>query len=225
MGGFALRLRGVQLEVPLAAQRVIAFLALQGRPVHRLVISGTLWIDSSEEHAGASLRTALWRLGQIAAGAVCSRGQTLALSETVATDIAHASSRASLLLERPEEHCERDLELLGISGDLLPDWYDDWVLIERERFRQLRLHALESLCRALSAAGAHAQAVHAGLMAVAVEPLRESSHRALMSAYLAEGNPSEALRHGGLYKHQLAEALGIDPSPRMEMLIARIGRA
>ena len=220
--GFALSCDDCELEVPHAVQRLVAFLALQERRVHRLALAGTLWIDSSEEHAGASLRTALWRLGQLADGIVVADGATLGLSPEVAVDLRHAMSRANLLVERPEEHCERDVDLLGVAGDLLPDWYDDWVLIERERFRQLRLQALEALCLASSAVGAHVRAVRAGLAAVAVEPLRETSHRALINAYYVEGNHSEALRHYQLYKRHLADSLGLSPSPRLEMMMARI---
>jgi DNA-binding SARP family transcriptional activator len=213
---------GAELEVPPAAQRLVAFLALQERMVHRLAVSGTLWIDSTEEHAAASLRTALWRLSHVTRGVVVSQGAMLALAPDVSIDLRHAAARATLLVEHPEEHCERDIELLGVAGDLLPDWFDDWVLVERERFRQLRLHALESLCRALTATGLYMQAVRAGLTAIAVEPLRESSHRALLSAYLAEGNASEALRHYHLYRDRIAATLGLEPSERMQMLMARI---
>jgi hypothetical protein len=31
------------------------------------------------------------------------------------------------------------------AADLLPAWDEDWVLIERERIRQLRTHALNAL--------------------------------------------------------------------------------
>jgi DNA-binding SARP family transcriptional activator len=192
------------------------------RRVDRLKVSGTLWIDSSEERAGASLRTALWRLGQVAPSVVIADGSALAIDPEVSIDLGDATARANLLLAAPEEHCERDLQLLGVAGDLLPDWYDDWVLFERERFRQLRLHALESLCRAFTAAGAFAQAISAGLTVVAVEPLRESSHRTLIAAYMEEGNASEAIRHYRLYEAQLADGLGLAPSPRMAILMARV---
>jgi len=219
---FSLRRDGLPVDVLPSSQRLVAFLALQDRKVDRLVVSGTLWIDFSEARAGASLRTALWRLGQAAAGLVIADGPTLRLDPGVAIDVRHAGRRADLLIRMPEEHCDRDVELLGAAGELLPDWYDDWILFERERFRQLRLHALDSLCRAHTAAGAFAQAILTGLAAVALEPLRESSHRALISAYIAEGNPSEAVRHYGLYKRHLAGALGLDPTPRMEMLMGRV---
>ncbi len=220
--GFSLRRDGRPLEIPPAAQRVVAFLALEQRRVDRLVVSGKLWIDSSTEHAAASLRTALWRLGQVSDDVVRADGAMLELAREVSVDLSHASARANLLVRQPEEHCERDLEMLGLAGDLLPDWYDDWVLIERERFRQLRLHALENVCRALTAAGAHAEAILAGLTAISVEPLRESSNRALIAAYGAEGNTAEAMRHYSLFRKRLDDELGLLPSPRMEMLMARL---
>ena len=50
------------MEVAPIAQRLIAFLALQGgRPVRRAWISGSLWMDASDARAAASLRSALWR--------------------------------------------------------------------------------------------------------------------------------------------------------------------
>ena len=78
--------------------------------------------------------------------------------------------------------------------DLLPDWNEDWVLIERERFRQARLHALEALCDRFSEAGRMMPAIQAGLAAVTADPFRESAHRALIRTHLREGNRSEALR-------------------------------
>jgi DNA-binding SARP family transcriptional activator len=223
--GFRLTRDGETLDVPPAAQRVIAYLALERRSVQRMVIAGTLWIDSNDEQASASLRTALWRLGQVTGEVIDACGTTLELAADIVVDLAQATARANMLVSCPEEHCERDLELLGVAGDLLPDWYEDWVLIERERFRQLRLHALENLCRTLSAVGAHAQAVVAGLTAIEVEPLRESSNRALINAYAAEGNIAEALRHYTIFKRRLARELGMSPTTKMEMLVTRLRTA
>jgi hypothetical protein len=70
--------------------------------------------------------------------------------------------------------------------ELLPGWYDDWVLLEREPLRQRVLHGLEALSRHLVRAGRFAEAVEAAMVAVAVEPLRESAQRALVTAHLAE---------------------------------------
>jgi hypothetical protein len=51
----------------------------------------------------------------------------------------------------------------NLSADLLPGWYaDDWVIVEREQFHQLRLYALDSMCEGLTKAGRYGEAVEAG---------------------------------------------------------------
>jgi DNA-binding SARP family transcriptional activator len=112
-----------------------------------------------------------------------------------------------------------DAETLRHSGDLLPDWYDDWVVIERERFRQDRLHALEALCGQLTEAHRFGEAIAAGAAAVAAEPLRESAHRALVAAHLAEGNRGEALRQYQVFRRLIRSNLHIEPTERMRSLI------
>ena len=107
-----------------------------------------------------------------------------------------------------------------IAGDLLPGWYEDWVVTEREHFRQLRLHALEQLCEQLTDDGRFGQAVEAGLAAVSGEPLRESAHRVLIRAYLQEGNRAEAIRQYSACRDVLRRELGIDPSPPTQALLS-----
>ena len=101
-------------------------------------------------------------------------------------------------------------------GTSCPDWYDDWVLLERERYRQLGLHALEALSERLTAARRFGPALEAALAAVAGEPFRESAHRVLIKAHLAEGNASEAIRQYHFYRKLLNDHLGLDPSPAMD---------
>ncbi len=103
--------------------------------------------------------------------------------------------------------------------DLLPDWYDDWAVVESEEWRQLRLHALDTLAERLTAAGRYADATSAALAAVKAEPLRETAHASLIRVYVAEGNRAEALAAYERYRAVLKEDLGLEPSPRIEALI------
>jgi DNA-binding SARP family transcriptional activator len=107
-----------------------------------------------------------------------------------------------------------------LANDLLPDWDEDWLQDERERLRQLRVHALEALCIRLRTGGRDAEAVCAGQAAVAAEPLRESAQRQLITAHLAEGNVSEARRQFEIYRRLLWENLQLSPSPQMTRLLA-----
>ena len=112
----------------------------------------------------------------------------------------------------------------NLSFDLLPDWYEEWVILEREAFCQLRVHALESLCERLVEVGKFGPAVQAGLAAVTADPLRESAHRILIAAYLAEGNAGPALRQFETFSRLLEDELGLEPSVAMQALARHLRR-
>jgi DNA-binding SARP family transcriptional activator len=222
-GGFRLSHRLHAWELPLTAQRLLAFLALQDRPLRRLHVSGALWPGSSESRAAASLRTVVWRLRALKPSPLWVSGSHLGLSQSVVVDAGEMLDAARRALAGEFDDVEI-LDRLVEARDLLPDWYDDWVLVEREQLREQRVRALEQLCESLTRAGRFAKAARAGLAAVACEPLRESPQRALMRLYLAEGNASEALRRYRDYRVLLDRKLGLTPSTRMEELLADLGR-
>lgn len=222
LGGFDLTSDGERVSLPLPAQRLLAFLALRDRPVHRSYAAEKLWLDSSEERACASLRSALWRLRQGEHELVDVSGGRLQLAPDVDVDVRLLDEWARSALEAPERvGAVPPAMVLGnaIRGELLPDWYDEWLVIERERLRELRARALERVCQQLTSEGNFTDAIQAGLAAVHAEPLRESAHRRLIAVYLAEGNNAEALRSYRLYCKLLRDQLGVAPSPHMEAMI------
>ena len=105
--------------------------------------------------------------------------------------------------------------VLRIPGDLLPGWRDDWVIFERERLRQLRLHALDAFASQLAATGRYADALEFAIESARLEPLRESAHRTIIAIHLAEDNVAEALRHYEFFRTLLGTELGITPSPQL----------
>ncbi|GAA2015096.1 hypothetical protein GCM10009839_07800 [Catenulispora yoronensis] len=104
-------------------------------------------------------------------------------------------------------------------GELLPGWYEDWVLLERERLRQRFLHSIEDVARRELRAGNFATALEAVLLALRSEPLRESPHRLMLEIHLAEGNYSEAVHTYHAYRILLCRELGVSPSPGMRRLL------
>jgi DNA-binding SARP family transcriptional activator len=222
LAGFGVEVAGAEVSLPGSAQRVVAFVALHERPVLRAYVAGTLWLDSPEARAAGSLRSALWRIHRHTPELVVADAHTLRLGPEVQVDLRDAEARAHTELSGASSGRRPG----ALTLDLLPDWYDDWVLIERERFRQLRLRALECMCTRLAAAGRPDEALEAGLQALAGEPLRESAHRALVALHLAEGNAAEALRQFWLCRSLLRDQLGVEPSPLMLELVAGLdGRA
>jgi SARP family transcriptional regulator, regulator of embCAB operon len=225
LGGFRLFWGTAVVRVPRASQRLLAFLALHGRMVSRAAVAGTLWPDSSESHAYCSLRSALARLERMARKALVASKLELGLAEGVTVDVHQAQALAWRLLDpavTPDRSELGAVAMAALSANLLPDWYDDWVLVEAEAWRQLRVHALEALARRLTAYGRWGEAASAAGAAVRAEPLRESAHAALIRVHLAEGNQSEAVREFGRYRALLHAELGLEPTPELRQLVQNI---
>jgi DNA-binding SARP family transcriptional activator len=218
-GAFGLSTDGDSIDVSLPAQRLLAFLALREHSVDRSQVAGTLWRGSSPERAAGSLRSALWRIRRCAESIVEMTNRGLRLSPAVWVDVRETVSWARRVGDLSHTIDDDDLRRALGGGDLLPDWDDDWVVVERERLRQLRLHSLEVLSRRLVSVGRYADAIEVGLAALRHEPLRESAHRALISVHLAEGNPSEALRQYRRFSELLRAELGLEPSPLIKELV------
>jgi DNA-binding SARP family transcriptional activator len=225
LGGFQLILDHRVVPVTIGSQRLIAFLALHDRLLPRIYVAGMLWPEVPTSRANANLRAGLWRLPASCRLLVDQSAQHLRLAAGINVDLRGAVALAQRLLDRTEHLAEGDLggaARTKLAGELLPTWYDDdWVVVERERFHQLRLHALEALCDRLTTAGRYGEAIDAGLAAVAAEPLRESAHRILIKAHLAEGNQGEADRQYELCRQLLHNDLGVEPSNALRELLAR----
>jgi DNA-binding SARP family transcriptional activator len=219
---FELRSRDCVIPVTVGPQRLVTFLALHNRLLPRGHVAGMLWPDVPADRANANLRASIWRMPSTCRPVIDLSARHIKLGQDVCVDLTAAVALAERLLDRSSSCDERDLSAASravLLNDLLPDCYDDWVLVESERFHQLRLHALEVLCERLAAAGRYGEAIDAGLAAVCGEPLRESAHRVLIRAHLAEGNYVEAERQYGFYRRIVRDELGIEPSAGLRKLM------
>lgn len=212
LGAFAIWSDGAFTHLPAPAQRLAALLAMRGEPTARGSAAGTLWPEVDHDHALANLRTALWRLRRASPGLVHLTQAHLNLDALAAVDLHRSRSLAERILRGELPMREAHGSAVDLSADLLPDLDDEWLVFERERFRDLRIHALERLSEQLSAIGEHADAVQCGLLAVEGEPLRESAHRALMRAYIAEENRASALQQFQVLERRLDSELQVGPS-------------
>ena len=225
IGGFRLRFHDHVVELPLGAQRLTSYLALEGSWVTRAYAAEMLWPDSRRRQAAANLRTALWRVrGQVCDDIVWAAPGRLALADTVAVDLQDVASEARALIDASVGH---DVEppavnagtVSRLSMRLLPGWYDDWVVLEQERWDQLRLHALEAAAEVLLCRGQHMLALEASLVAARSELFRESAHRIIIRVYLAEGNWGAAMQHYQDYRRVLRRELNLAPTAAMDELM------
>lgn len=218
LGDFTVTTGSNPLPVCGAGRRLVAYLAVHGRrhPVSRGTLAASLWTDTAPARAAARLRSVLWRLNRHSVSpVVVATADTLAFEQDVAVDLWRAESNARSIMAST---C--DSPLTGnLRSDLLPSWSDDWLIVEREAFRQIRLHALEAASVSLRDAGDYPAALDAALAAVQCEPLRESAHRAVLAVHLAEGNHAEALRGYQVFRRLLSVELGIPPTEAIRAMV------
>lgn len=222
LGAFGLVDEAVPVVLTGASQRLIAFVALQGRAVTRTATAGALWPDVSDAQAHASLRSAIWRLEETAREALSVDVLDLDLAPHVLVDVRGAEALAHRLLLVDTMPSDEDITaeaILALSSELLPDWYDDWAILRAEDWRQLRLHALEALAVKVAEIGRYSDAIQAIRAAIRVDPLRESARSILIHIHLAEGNQSEALREMAAYRELLVRELGIEPTRQFDALL------
>ncbi|WP_188316941.1 AfsR/SARP family transcriptional regulator [Solihabitans fulvus] len=204
-----------QLSVGPSGQRLLALLALHDRVIARGTAAQLLWPDVTESGARSNLRTTLYRLARSCPTAIEATSTGVRLDPSVRVDVRAARSIMTRVLDLSVPMSERQLsEALrcDLQDDLLPEWQEEhWLQPHQARWRQLRLHCLETLSDRLASAGWFGAAVDAALAAVQAERYRESAHEALIRAHLAAGNRTEAINHRAAYHRMLHAELGLAP--------------
>lgn len=107
-------------------------------------------------------------------------------------------------------------------SELLPGYYDSWVVIERERLGQVHLEVLNDLTALLEEAGEYARALDYARRAIVDNPLREEAHCAAVRLYMALGRRLEAVRQYREMELLLREELGMAPSAMAQELWEQI---
>jgi DNA-binding SARP family transcriptional activator len=226
LGCFALFVDHVPVEVAGREQRLLALLTLRG-PQTRAVLAGTLWPDSTEDRARASLRSAVMRLRRVSEDLLDIVRSRVALGGTVLTDV----QRLTTYLDRVElrDRAVFDDTLLALrtlrARHLLPGWYDDWLLDDREDLHHRQIRALEALARHALEHDRPDLAVVLAEAAAMREPLLESLQAVMIRAHLMCGNPTAAIGEYRKYRSRLGRELGIRPSPALTRLVQSTGFA
>lgn len=206
----------VQIELPPGPRHLIALVALNGRCA-RTHAAATLWPDCTDAVAASRLRAVLWRLRHRHAGVpplLDIGDSSLALNPEVVVDV-HGFRQSAELLIRPHndnDEAEQAAHAVLHASELLPGWYDDWVLAARERLQYQRLSALDALAARRRRQRRTHEALEAARAAIAIEPLHESAHRTIVETHLDNGDIVEAIQHYQRFQAMLDRELGLPPS-------------
>lgn len=111
------------------------------------------------------------------------------------------------------------------QGDLLADFYDDWILTEREHYRTLYLDALLHLTQQMRTRSEYERAIGLAERILASDPANERAYQHLMFCYVATGKRSVALKQYEECKRTLREELAVEPAPETTALYQWIKQA
>ena len=234
LGGFQARLsHGASLRVPTRkAKGLLAYLALPCGIAHpRDKLAALLWGDMREGQARTNLRQTLFMLRKalpvMVRDHVKMDAANLVLEpEAVNVDVARFEQ---LVLQGSPEAVAQAVAIY--QGDLLQGLtvrealFEDWLMAERERLRELALEALAKLLAQHRAAGAAELALQTALRLLALDPLLETVHRTLMWLYAQLGRRDAALRQYKMCVDVLHRELGVEPEEETRQLHQDILRA
>jgi TolB-like protein len=222
LGGFRARMDGEkEADLPTRkTQALLAYLASPpGRAHRRETLACLLWGEREETKARHSLSQALCSIRKaLADGApsvvAADRDEVALDSEAVRVDV--GEFERLLARETPDAIEEavalyRGDLLAGLAADEEP--FEDWLRGERERLRSLALEAMSRLLEHYCRDGDTGRGTVLARRILALDPLREDAHRALIRLYAVSGQRASALRQYERCRETLQRELGVAPEP------------
>ncbi len=215
LGEFDVRVDGQPVEIPSRpAQSLLAYLVLNPDTKHRREkLAGLLWPDSEEANARSNLRHALWRLRK-AIGDEFFVADKVTISFRAFDD---CDIDVYCLDDEAVEIGDLD-DLISVvsvyGGDLLPGFYESWVVLERERLRSAFEHVIQQLLDLLVEKGSWPEVLEWGERWIALGQTPEPAYRALMTAHSALGDSASLAAVYQRCCDALRGELGVEPSDK-----------
>lgn len=230
LGQFKLQAGDRPLEMPSRpAQSLLAYLALNAGVSHRRErLASLLWPDSTDSNARGYLRQALWRIRKHFEASGVGWQDYLAISDINVS----FKSEADYWLDAQQLLQSADNlslgELIGAvelyQGELLPGFYDEWVLVERDRIQAAYSNRMGLLLERLIEAGRWDDVLYWGEEWIRLGHAPEPAFRALLAAHAAMGDQTMASATYQRCVDALDRELGLDPSPQTRQLYEQILR-
>lgn len=228
-GGFELHAEN-GAPVRLTSRNAAALLAVlavgRGRMLGRAKLAGLLWDSSDFEHASGSLRQTLFMLRRLL-GREALREQTDALRLDDATIQTDVWDFTDLVAKGTPDSLARAIELY--RGDFLEGHrcersvsLEEWLVNERQRLRDVALHAAGQTLDAALRQRAHDEAQRTALKMLAIDPAEEVAHRALMQVHASERRYGQAMRQFERCRRILQTELNVEPDALTHQLHAEI---
>ena len=231
LGQFKLQADDLLIELPSRpAQSLLAYLVLNAGVTHRREkLAGLLWPDANETNARGYLRQALWRIRKSLESGALSWQDHLQINDISVTFDDHSDYwlDADLLLQPAEaQPVEQIIEIVRLyRGELLPGFYDEWIVLERDRLQAAYHQKMKLLLEGLIQAGMWEEALEWSEQWIRLGHSPEPAFRALMHAHAELGDQALVSATYQRCVDSLDRELGLEPSPETQQLYEQIRRA
>lgn len=222
LGQFDVRLDGKAVELSSQpAQALLAYLLLNaGVAVRREQLAGLLWPDSLDSSARKNLRNAIWLVRKaIGEPYLVADKTTVAFEPTVPYELDVA------ILQKQLDETDLAALVQAVSvyrGELLPGFYEDWVLLERERLRDVFERRTQRLLELLAEEGQWSEVQRWAEHWISLGHVPEPAYRALMVSHAARGDLSRMASAYRRCQKSLQEELDVTPSSESQSLYQRL---
>lgn len=215
------------------AEALFYYLAVTGRPHSREVLVDLLWGEMPESNAKRNLTTTLSTLRKVVEPYLRIEPHTIAFD----SDAPHRLDVTDLrdTIEAMDENIEFGALRQAVDlyhGDFLEGVYvrnapvfEEWMLIQRERLRELMLEGLDTLVTEYISREEYTSGITYATRLLELDPWRESAHRQMMLLLARNGQRGAALAQYESCRRILAEELGIEPTAETTALYERLKRA
>jgi DNA-binding SARP family transcriptional activator/predicted ATPase len=225
------------------ARALLAYLVTEAeRPHRREKLAGLLWPDRPERVARANLRRVLVNIRQVigdrhtAPPFLAITPQTIQLDATdeLWSDVAAFSTfqstdlRAGLTLT--QQAIDRIEEAVVLyRGDFLEGFslpanaaFEEWILVNRERYRRLAMQAMLHLVEHYGQCGDRGRALKYAWRQLEVDPWQEDAHVQVMRLLALDGQRGAALAQYETVRRLLGEEFGVEPAAETTRMYQRI---
>ncbi len=228
LGAFRLERQTQPIRLPTRkVELLLAYLVLYSEQHSREKIAALLWGDSPDQEARRSLRVALTTLRkQLGEECVLTDREIIQINPSYPlwTDAVEFREQAiRFLAQNPPDPAAVNINIY--QGDLLSEFYEDWILSERSALSTLYLDSLLRLTQYLRSQSEYERVIELSKRMLRHDPANEQAYQHLMFCYMALGDRHAALKQYEECQRRLQEELGVGPSPETIALYEHIQQA
>ncbi len=211
---------------------LLAYLAVTKRAHSRDALAALLWGDLPETDAKNNLRQTLSNLKKFFEPHLDITRDTVAFDsrEPYSLDVEQFEKIGDRRPDIPISNLESLISVY--RGDFLDGFFvrdasefEEWMLLQRTRLRELALNALHTLTEHHITHGEYQDAKNYAARLLDMDAWREEAHRLLMLCYARTGQRSAALAQYKKCRAILQREFGVEPSAETNVLYERIRAA